>query len=99
MKLVNILALPVLSMAGLITASCHRRRATEEGCLAQEDAQQTADNFEFLFGQYASGQAMASMAPDVEFFSDSIAELINSGCSTPRVVSSVELFPTPRCMR
>lgn len=55
-------------------------------CMSAQDARQVATNFQTLIANYTDALADAALAPNFIDYSDSVAELINSGCAGPQVV-------------
>lgn len=58
-------------------------------CMSDADAQQVATNFKELIANYSDELADASMTTDFTDYSDSVNELINSGCTGPQTVSQL----------
>ena len=56
-------------------------------CMSDSDAQQVATNFKDLITDYSDALAESSLTTDFTDYSDSVNELINSGCSGPQTVS------------
>ena len=56
-------------------------------CMSSSDAQQVATNFKDLIADYSDALAESSLTTDFTDYSDSVNELINSGCSGPQAVS------------
>jgi hypothetical protein len=66
-----------------------------ETCLDEASANQVAGNFAGLISNYSDELANASLAEDFTDYSDSVIELINSGCTGPVPVSSISSTPFP----
>lgn len=83
------------SLVVSVMGACNIKRNPGYECLTRQDAQQTADNFQNLISEYSDAIADASTTADYAYYSDSIIELINSGCSTPAMVSFDGAFLAP----
>lgn len=57
-------------------------------CLTYEQAQTVADHFKELIAAYSDAKADEYLTVDFTDYSDSVSELINSGCTGPAVVST-----------
>ena len=69
-------------------ASLGKRLATRGAkCMSSSDAQQVATNFKDLIATYSDALADSSLTVNFHDYSDSVNELINSGCSGPQAVS------------
>jgi hypothetical protein len=55
-------------------------------CLTLAQAQTVADNFESLIKDYSKADANKFLTKDFHDYSDSVTELINSGCTGPQTV-------------
>ena len=55
-------------------------------CMTLAQAQQVADNFESLIKDYSDADANKFLTKDFTDYSDSVTELINSGCTGPQTV-------------
>lgn len=66
-------------------------------CMSDSDAQQVATNFKDLIANYSDELADSSLTTDFTDYSDSVNELINSGCSGPATVSASSRYGTIWC--
>ena len=79
----------ILAVATLFTAAlaapevslCNKLIKREGACMSDADAAQVANNFETLIADYSDELADAALASDFSDYSDSVNELINSGCT------------------
>ena len=55
-------------------------------CMNDKAAQQVATNFKDLIAEYSDELADAALTEDFTDYSDSVTELINSGCQGPQAV-------------
>jgi len=70
-------------------ASLGKRLATRGAkCMSSSDAQQVATNFKNLIADYSDELADSSLTKNFHDYSDSVNELINSGCSGPQALGS-----------
>jgi hypothetical protein len=76
----SVLAAPEVSLGKRLT-----KRAP--ACMSNSDAQGVATNFKNLIADYSDALADSSLTTDFTDYSDSVNELINSGCSGPQAVS------------
>lgn len=56
-------------------------------CMTKAQAQTVADHFKELIADYSDAKADEYLTVDFVDYSDSVAELINSGCTGPQPVS------------
>lgn len=64
-----------------------RNHGRDKSCMSDADAQQVATNFGHLLDNYSDTLANESLTVDYTDYSDSVIELINSGCTGPVAVS------------
>ena len=78
-----------LFAAGAIAESSFSKRLAKRApaCMSDADAQQVATNFKNLIADYSDALADSSLTTDFTDYSDSVNELINSGCTGPQAVS------------
>lgn len=74
-------AFSILASLAALTVS------TYAACLDHAAAGQVAANFKGLIATYSDELANATLTEDFHDYSDSVIELINSGCTTPVAVS------------
>ena len=55
-------------------------------CMTKDQAQTVADHFKELIAAYSDDKADQYLTVDFTDYSDSVSELINSGCTGPAVV-------------
>lgn len=68
----------------------------DSSCMSDTDAQQVATNFKDLIVEYSDELANSSLTMDFVDYSDSVIELINSGCTNS--VQDVSLGHTARSL-
>ena len=63
--------------------------ATFPSCMSSSAAQQVASNFQALIDQpFSTSLAKAALTPNFHDYSDSVIELINKGCTTPKTLGT-----------
>jgi len=65
-----------------------RNHGRDKSCMSDADAQQVATNFGHLLDNYSDTLANESLTVDYTDYSDSVIELINSGCTGPVALGS-----------
>lgn len=81
-------SLLVASVFAAPEASLGKRLASRGAkCMSSSDAQGVATNFKNLIAEYSDSLAKSSLTANFHDYSDSVNELINSGCSGPQAVS------------
>jgi len=76
----------ICALASLATAAF----AGDQGCLDSDTARQVADNFGGLISNYSATAANETLTRSYIDYSDSVIELINSGCTGPLPVSAAD---------
>jgi hypothetical protein len=64
-------------------------QARDGQCMSASEAQQVATNFKDLIASYSNATADATLTTGFHDYSDSVIELINSGCTGPDAVCLV----------
>ncbi|KAK5120797.1 hypothetical protein LTR85_005864 [Meristemomyces frigidus] len=66
-----------------------QKRDCNDTCMTYEQAQVVANNFKSLIATYSDDLANQVLTVDFQDYSDSVTELINSGCTGPVALGSV----------
>ncbi|KAK4541063.1 hypothetical protein LTR36_008288 [Oleoguttula mirabilis] len=66
-----------------------QKRDCNDTCMTYDQAQVVANNFKTLIASYSDALADQVLTVDFTDYSDSVTELINSGCTGPQALGSV----------
>jgi hypothetical protein len=69
---------------GAIASPLLQKRDCNDTCMSYDQAQVVANNFKTLIAAYSDDFADQVLTVDFEDYSDSVTELINSGCTGPQ---------------
>ncbi|KAI7356592.1 hypothetical protein KC354_g10349 [Hortaea werneckii] len=78
----TIIAAASLAMGAIATP--FQKRDCNETCMTYEQATVVANNFKTLIANYSDALADQTLSTDFIDYSDSVTELINSGCTGPQ---------------
>jgi hypothetical protein len=69
---------------GAIATPLIQKRDCNDTCMSYDQATVVANNFKTLISDYSNSSADQFLTVDFEDYSDSVTELINSGCTGPQ---------------
>jgi len=73
---------------GAIATPLIQKRDCNDTCMTYDQAQVVANNFKSLIASYSNSLADQVLTADFTDYSDSVTELINSGCTGPQALGS-----------
>jgi len=81
---------PIDSMSGFrITSPMPKIQERDSSCMSADEAQRVAENFKDLINlPFNTSLAKTAMTKDFTDYSDSVSELINSGCAGPQPLTT-----------
>jgi len=85
----TIIAAAAFAVGALASPAIIQKRDCNETCMTYEQAQVVANNFQTLIANYSNSLADQVLTVGFEDYSDSVTELINSGCTGPQALGSV----------
>lgn len=85
----TIIAAATFALGAIATPTFLQKRDCNDTCMTYDQAQTVAGNFKSLIAAYSDADAEAWMTENFQDYSDSVTELINSGCTGPQPLGSV----------
>jgi len=85
----TIIAAAAFAVGAIATPTFLQKRDCNDTCMTYDQAQVVANNFKTLIAEYSNSFADQTLTVDFEDYSDSVTELINSGCTGPQPLGSV----------
>lgn len=76
----------ILALSAFAAGALAKFSPRAPACMNDKAAQQVATNFGTLIHTYSDALADAALTEDFTDYSDSVIELINSGCKGPQTV-------------
>lgn len=90
-------SLLAITLAAPAPQSWNDDQGCSSPCMTAQDAHSAALNFKTLITNYSDTLAQASLATTFIDYSDSVTELINSGCEGPQPVRETFISPMAGC--
>jgi len=84
-----IIAAAAFAIGAIASPTLISKRDCNDTCMTYDQAQVVANNFKTLIAAYSDDLANQVLTEDFEDYSDSVTELINSGCTGPQPLGSV----------
>lgn len=85
----SIMAAAAFAIGAIATPTIMQKRDCNDTCMTYDQAQVVANNFKTLIASYSDELANEVLTVDFNDYSDSVTELINSGCTGPVPLGSV----------
>jgi len=85
----TIIAAATFALGAIASPTLMQKRDCNDTCMTYDQATVVANNFKTLIAAYSDELANEVLTVDFEDYSDSVTELINSGCTGPAALGSV----------